>query len=83
MKANVCDKYFVYKCLWKQFFAFNSHQIPLKLIFSTILVTKKALTQFQSRIRATKLQTSANFSIFSLRSKYGIERLVQDGFLER
>ena len=82
MKAKVCDKHFVYKCLWKQFFAFKSHQIPLNF-FSTILVTKKALTQFQSRIRATKLQLSANFSIFSLRSKYGIERLVQDGFLER
>ena len=61
MKTRVCVTYFVHNCLWKQFFASNVPQVPLKLIFWTILVTIKLFTQFQLKIRATKLQKSAEF----------------------
>ena len=46
MKNRVCLKYFVHVCLCKQIFASNSAQVPLNLIYLTILVTLRPLTQF-------------------------------------
>ena len=43
------------------FFASNLPQSPSNLIFWTILVTMRFFTQFQIRIRATRLRKSANF----------------------
>ena len=53
-------------CPWlslKKFFASNFLQAPSKLTFWTILVTIKLLTQFQLKIRATKLSKSAIFCL--------------------
>ena len=53
-------------CPWlslKKFFARNFLQAPSKLTFWTILVTIKLLTQFQLKIRATKLSKSAIFCL--------------------
>ena len=81
--------YFFHHCLWKQLFASNSSQSLSNIIFWTILVTTRLFTQFQFKIRASKLLKSAKscltwwLPIFSLRSKFGIKRLlslVQDVF---
>ena len=59
MKTRVCFIYFFHGCHWKKFFASDLPQSPLNL--RTILVTTRTLTQFQFKIRATKLRKSANF----------------------
>ena len=68
---------------------------PLQTYFYwTTLVTMRLFTQFQFKTRETKLRKNAKFlsycitilPIFSLRSKFGIEKLlslVQGVFLER
>ena len=58
LKTRVCPIYFVHDCLWKQFFASNSPQSTSNLFLWTILVTMRLFTQFQRKIRATKLQKS-------------------------
>ena len=61
MKTRLCPIYFVHDCLWKQFFASNLPQASSNLIFWTILVTMRLYTQFQLKIRATKLQKVLDF----------------------
>ena len=63
MKTRVSLKYLVHGCLWKQFLTSNLLQAPSNLIFETIFVTMRPLTQFQPKIRATKLQNSAKFRL--------------------
>ena len=58
MKISVFLSYFVHDCLYKQVFASNSPQAPLKLICLTILVTLRPLTQFYCKTRGFKLQNS-------------------------
>ena len=76
-------KYFAHGCLWKQFFAFNVSHVPSNLICLRVFVALwlRSLTKFSSKIRATKLQKSAEicltwiyFSDISLRSKSGCAR---------
>ena len=55
MKTRVYLKYFLNDCLWKHSFAAKLPQTPSNLIWLTILVTLRAFTQFQPKIRATKL----------------------------
>ena len=62
MKTRASFKYFVNDCPWKQVFAFNSPQAPSNLISLTIFVTLRPFTQFQSKIRAIKLQKSAKIA---------------------
>ena len=64
MKTRVSLIYFVHDCVWKQFFACNLSQSLSKLIFWTILVTMRLFTQFQLKIKATKLQKKLNLVLF-------------------
>ena len=59
MKTRVCAIYLVHDCLWKQYFVSNSPQVSSKFIFWTILVTIRLFTQFQLKVRASKLWKSA------------------------
>ena len=66
--------------LWKHFLASGSTQAPPNLVSLTILVTSRNLTQFQSKVRAIKLEISAQmcftgscFTIFWLRCKFAIK----------
>ena len=63
MKTRAFLKYFVRGCLWKHFFASNSAQVPSNSISLTILVTLSSVTQFYSKIRANKLQKSAEICV--------------------
>ena len=57
MKARVSLEYFVKDCLWNYFFAYNLPKNPFKLFISVaILIALGSFTQFQSKIRAIKLQ---------------------------
>ena len=58
METRVFLKYLFKGCLCKQFFSSNSPQARSNLIIFIILVTVSSLTQFQPKIRATKLQES-------------------------
>ena len=58
MKTRVFLKYFVRAYLWKRFFASTLPQAPSNLIHLTTLVTLKSFTQFQSKVKAAKLQKS-------------------------
>ena len=49
--------------LWEQFFASNSHQTPSNLVYLIILITLRPFTQFQSKIRAIKLQKGAKICL--------------------
>ena len=49
--------------LWKPILASGSTQAPPNLISLTILVTSKNLTQFQSKVRAIKLEISAEMRL--------------------
>ena len=46
MKTRVCLKDFVNDCIWKQFFASDLPQTPLKMVCLTILGTLRSLTRF-------------------------------------
>ena len=59
MRTGVCFKYFANDCLWKQFFVFEVLPDLFQLDFLTVLVTLRLFSQWQHRIRATKLQKSA------------------------
>ena len=79
MNTTVCLKYFLNDSLWKLFFACKLPQTSLNLIFLTILVILRPFTQFYGKIRAKKYQNLpylvTTFLIFSLRSKFGIEKI--------
>ena len=59
MKTRAIPIYLFHDCLWKQFFASNLPQSPSILIFLTI----RLFTQFEFKIRATKLQKRAKFCL--------------------
>ena len=59
MKTRVCVIYLVHDCLWKQYSVSNLLQVSSKFIFWTILVTIRLFTQFQLKVRASKLWKSA------------------------
>ena len=61
MKTRVIVRYFVTDCLWKQFFDFNSLQMPLNLIFWTVLVILRTFTLSEPKVRATKFQKRQKF----------------------
>ena len=86
MKTRVYLKYFVHDDTWKQLFASNSSPALLNLICLTILVIPTTLTQFQPNLEQLMRKNMLKFvlldnclillfSIFSLRSKFGIESL--------
>ena len=56
MKTGVCLKYFVQGCILKKFFASNSPQAPLSLIWMTILINVRTLTQFYFKLKAPNFQ---------------------------
>ena len=55
VKTRVSRSYFLNDLLWKDIFAVTSIQTPSKLIHLTIFITLRPFTQFQPKIRATKL----------------------------
>ena len=59
MKTRVCLKNLVHNCIWKVFFAFNSPQASLNLIFQTMLVTLSRLTQFNVKLEQLTMLKSA------------------------
>ena len=59
MKTRVCLRHLVHDYIWKQFFASNFPKVSLNLIWLTIVVTLRPLTQIQPKTRATNLQKSA------------------------
>ena len=65
MKTRVSLKYLVNDCLWRHFFPAHPPppQTPSFLISLTILITLRPFTQFYSKIRAIKLQKSANICL--------------------
>ena len=63
METRASLKYFVNGCLCKHVFASNSPQTPTNLISLAILATLRPFTQFQSKIRAIKLQKSAKICL--------------------
>ena len=63
MKTTVSLKYFVNDCLWKHFIASTSPQTPSNFISLTILVTQRPFTEFYLKIRAIKLQKSAEICL--------------------
>ena len=80
VKTRVCLIYFVKDCLLIQLSASNLPQLPSKFIYETILVNVKLFTQFELKIRESKLQKRAKFClnwittllIFWLRSTFSI-----------
>ena len=59
MKTRVSLKYFVNHCLWKYFFASHMYEKPANLICFDNLITPMPFTQFIPKVRAIKLQNSA------------------------
>ena len=59
MKSRASLKYFVTDCLRKTFLDPNSTQTHSNLISSTILVSVRLLTLFQSKARAVKIEKRA------------------------
>ena len=49
-KTRVCLKYFVHDCLWKQFLLQFLLFVLSNLIYLTILVTLRPLTQFKQKL---------------------------------
>ena len=65
MKTIICLKSFVNDYLQKQSFASNSPHTPSDLILFTNFVTLRPFTQFQLKIRTTKLPESAKICFTS------------------
>ena len=63
MQARISLRYFLNDCLLKDIFASNSIQIPLNLISLAILVTRRRFPQVWFKIRAIKLQKSAQICL--------------------
>ena len=63
MKTRASLKHFLNDCLWKHAFASNFPQTPLNLFSLTVLVTLRPFRHFQPKIRAIKLQKSAQICL--------------------